>query len=80
LIKNTATENPRVGGSIPPLGTILEFHPINVRSLDKQLTIVGIEHLTYKIEKGQDLSEIPKSQKRAKPKTLKQYEKNQRER
>ena len=34
-----------------------------------------VQKLQEKIDKGKDLSEIPKSQKRPKPKTLKQYEK-----
>jgi hypothetical protein len=33
-----------------------------------------VERPEHKMEKGKSLSEIPKSQKRAQPKTLKQYE------
>ncbi len=34
-----------------------------------------MQKTTRKIDKGKDLSEIPKSQKRSKPKTLQQYDK-----
>ena len=42
------TENPRVGGSIPPLATILESGPLATIDLQKRATQAGLSWATVR--------------------------------